>query len=504
MNSFGQINEMELTFSPKVAFCSPKEYNHNKFISDVNSSLSDLDFLTDDPPPPIPKEIMYEPQYFKIKKMASEIGNILERAKTEHFLKEDDVISSFLKADFNFTKDFQLRTDDIESIRNVFDFVSKNHKNVHFASPMYPANDTLIVVSLMTPKSTNSELKRQVHQCFLVLGRNTFHQLADKFICPICRISEIMADTHCAPAQLEVDNKIIYNFNHEFDKPISSILTKINCCGNYKSNGGCTHLISFNCAFAVHVDESIQNDSFIQNSTNGIVDVNDDDNCNNRTVNNDNDSANTICDTICDTNINDTSNSNTNNDDQSIFVVQQDDSRKINKSDEISNNNDNNERDDAYFMEEDSNKNIIKKCVENTSNISTENKKSEDIDDEKKNVIQSRHEYNFNSSRIQHYNFSFPIELNGKGANPPSCFVCKIRPAPIAVKINNESQNDEKNSNKHMKYKDDEDEEEEDVDFFQSLPFNFYCKKCFSEQDIDQDTLVIDLTEYFFKPILKI
>lgn len=423
---------MNLTFSPKVAICSPKNFNSDKFISNVNEALSDLDFLTDDPPPPIPKEIMYEPPVFKVKKLASEIGNILEKAKSETSIKDAEILSSFINFNFDFSTNCQVRSNEIEPLRTVFDFISKNRKNVHYPSPLYPANDTLIVVSIMSSKSTNYELKRQIHQCFAALGSNTLLELAEMIVCPLCKISEVTAGPHCVPEQLEINGKIFYNFNDGFNKPLNKVLSQINCCGNYKSKGGCTHLIVFNGGFAVNVDHDFdQNNQGLDNSFLS------------------HDSKNSVKD------------SSTLHDKKDDYFNDDDDIDE--KSD------DDTERNDQISADKDS-----------------------------------------NGPPFLHNKTSFPVEIAGKGANPPSCFICKVRPGSIVVKDDSFIEKQGQNSRKIENYDDDDDEdenEEEEEDSNEesskTFPFRFFCQKCFGEAIFDKENaIVIDLTEHFFIPMV--
>lgn len=385
---------MDLTFSPKVAICSPNNFNNDEFLSNVNSALADLDFLTDEPPPPIPSELMYEPPIFKIKKMASQIGNILEKVKSEKSIKDGEILSSFINSDFDFSTNYQIKSHEIEQIRTVFDFISKNRKNVHYASPMYPANDILVVVSVMTPKSTNYELKRQVHQCLIALGSNTLNQLFQKIVCPICKIAEVTAGPHCVPDQFEVDGKVHYNFDKGFDKPLRQVLTKINCCGNFKSKGGCTHLIVFNGAFAVHVEDSAH-----ANFTESIISTPP------QPVNSEKDSG----------------------------------EENNNDNDTIQNEND-----------------PIPQDITN--------------------------------------NLTFPVEYAGKGASPPPCYGCKVRPGFIAIK------DDSFITNSGSSIEDTEIDEEEEL--IEKIPFRFFCSKCFDEAVYDKEkAIVINLSDHFFLPV---
>lgn len=394
---------MDLTFSPKVAICSPTNFNNDEFVSNVNSALADLDFLTDEPPPPIPSELMYEPPIFKIKKMASKIGNILEKTKSEKSLKDGEILSSFINSDFDFSTDYQIKSHEIEQLRTVFDFISKNRKNVHYASPIYPANDILVIVSVMTPKSTNYELKRQVHQCLIALGSNTLSQLFKKIVCPICKIAEVTAGPHCVPDQIEVDGKVHYNFNKGFDKPLSQVLTKINCCGNFKSKGGCTHLIVFNGAFAVHVEDSAH----------------------------------------------------------------------------------------ANFTEA-----IISSPPQPANNEKDEGEENNNDND----TIQSEKEPKYPSIQIDddpQDNLSFPVEFAGKGASPPPCYGCKVRPGFIVIKDDSFITTSGSSS---IKIEDTEIDEEED--FIEKFPFRFFCSKCFDEAVYDKEkAIVINLSEHFFLPV---
>jgi hypothetical protein len=60
----------------------------------------------------------------------------------------------------------------------------------------------------------------------------------------------------------------------------------------------------------------------------------------------------------------------------------------------------------------------------------------------------------------------FPVEIGGKGANPPYCTQCHVLPAPICVR---------------------------DGD-----AYAFFCPNCFRRDEHPHDALVIDLTAHFF------
>lgn len=250
---------MNLTLSPGKVFSVPNNINHEKFVSDVNAALSDLDFLTDQSAPEIPKELIYEPPLFKIKKMASKIGDDLQKAKTQHNISDKEAIASFIKANLNFSTKFQPTSDDIDPPRTIFDFLEYNAPQLQFPNPENPCNDVLVLFSFLSAKTQIADCKRQIHQFFAALGSNTVKQLIAKVVCPLCAITEITSTTHRSPAQIKFANNSIFDFDQGFDLPISQVFTTTNTCFTYISPGGCNHLAIVPAIYAVHIQPGENN-----------------------------------------------------------------------------------------------------------------------------------------------------------------------------------------------------------------------------------------------------
>ncbi|OHT09245.1 hypothetical protein TRFO_21887 [Tritrichomonas foetus] len=278
----------EYTYSPRNVLCNPTKLNSKNFINEVNEVISDLDFLTDDPPPNVPESLIYKSPIFKMKELASDIGDILEHIKFSNRadnIKDGEIIASFINSNFDFSTDYQLGIHEMHSkLRTVFDILSKYVDNstdnsdisdgkifFRYPSKLYLANEILFTVSVLSAKSSNVDVKRQITQCFLALGSNTLKQVLSLIICPLCVIAASSAGAHCSPSQFEIDGKTYFNFDGGFDVPLSHVVTKLNCVCNYKSTGGCNHFILFSSAYAIHsIHKNDQNnESEVRNESEG-------------------------------------------------------------------------------------------------------------------------------------------------------------------------------------------------------------------------------------------
>ncbi|KAH0792452.1 hypothetical protein GPJ56_003629 [Histomonas meleagridis] len=248
---------MDVTLSAKSVLLVQHSFDQNKFISEVNDSLSGISPVDEESLPEItiPKDLIFRSPISKIRGLASSISNQLSDFKDENNIRDDEILSAFLNTNFNFSNQVQYFPDEPDFNGSLLSLIQRRFSNVELPSQTHPANDVIYSIRLFSVKRKKVQIKTQLQQWFVAFGSNTISSLIDMIICPLCELSKRISVNHLQPPMLDNGEQIIFGFGDGFNVPISTFSNAMNRHIKYTSPGGCFHALLFDAAFAVHVSD---------------------------------------------------------------------------------------------------------------------------------------------------------------------------------------------------------------------------------------------------------
>ena len=160
--------------------------------------------------------------------------------------------------DIDFKPEFDEYFPFTDSLRSIFSYIQRNHKEISFPSVGETANEVLYSAFVLSPKSTDTSSNfTKLHQWILVLGSNTIEEFVNSIKCPLCELCSILAEEKKVPRKIETQEQTYYDFSDTFHQKIGNFITNLNVPIIYTSSGGCCHTILFVSAFCISYDSSI-------------------------------------------------------------------------------------------------------------------------------------------------------------------------------------------------------------------------------------------------------
>lgn len=234
-------------------FCSPSQIDKaNDIIAKCNVTFSSSIENEYNEPPVIPDELLYQSDSSKLKIASDSISRELIAFKKQQNIDEKLIFSSIFNTELNFADKFQPYISQTDQSSSIFSFLARNHPEIQFPNKNLQANEVLYSIYFLSPKSPLNPTKNQLQHWILALSSNTFTELFEKTPCPLCKISDKIASNHRQPRKIQINEKLLYDFEDQFKTKLGDFITHLNTPISFTSEGGCYHHLIVTSAFAVH------------------------------------------------------------------------------------------------------------------------------------------------------------------------------------------------------------------------------------------------------------